>query len=524
MISGANKLSSLPNDVTQLKELILDLQEKQKQQESVIHTLWEEVALLKRLKYVRTSEKWTPEDKQQMVLFNEAEETATTIEGPESSPEQEEIKTYPRRKAGRKPLPADIPREEIIYELPAEERACPCCGNDRLEIGREESEELQFIPAKIIVKKHVRLKYGPCKCEEFQNDETLPVILKAPVPPRLIPGSIASSGLLSYILVSKFCDALPFCRMERIFRRLDIEISRSNMSNWAIKAALACEPLIELMRQKTREGPLINMDETTVQVLKEPGRKPENKSFMWVTVGSDQNRKIVLFNYSQTRREEIPLSLLDGFKGVLQTDGYVGYNRASKEYKLYHVGCLAHARRKFFEAAAITKGEGNADKALKIIQKIYQAEKTLRAEHLDDELFVAERRKQVIPLWQEFHQLLKKWEISIPPKTKLGEAVNYTLNEYKKLVRYLKYVYVTPDNNLAENSIRPFVIGRKNWIFFDTPKGAHASAVLYSLIETAKANQLEPQDYLYHLFEMLPLIELDDQSDMEALLPWNIHI
>lgn len=524
MIDEGNEALSLPNDVAQLKELILNLQEKQKLQESEIITLREEVSLLRKLKYAKSSEKWTAEDKKQMILFNEAEETAVSVDEAELLLEQEEIKTYTRRKAGRKPLPADLPREETIYELSAEERACPCCGNERPEIGREESEELQFIPAKILVKKHIRLKYGPCKCEEFQNREELPVILRAPIPPRIIPGSIASSGLLSYILVSKFCDALPFYRMERIFKRLDIEISRSNMSNWAIKAASACEPLIELMRQKTREGPLINMDETTVQVLKEPSRKPENKSYMWVTVCSDQDRKIVLYNYSQTRREEIPLSLLEGFKGVLQTDGYAGYNKAVKEYSLYHAGCLAHARRKFFEAAAITKGEGNADRALKIIQKIYQAEKTLRTEHLEDEIFVAERRKQVIPLWKQFHKLLKNLEASVPPKTKLGEAVTYTLNEYMKLVRYLKYAFITPDNNLAENSIRPFVIGRKNWIFFDTPRGAHASAVLYSLIETAKANQLEPQDYLYHLFEKIPLISAHEPLFLEAFLPWNIQI
>jgi len=524
MTDKEKKALLLPNDIAQLKELILNLQETQKRQESIIHMLREEVSLLKKLKYARTSEKWTPEDKQQMFLFNEAEETAGPVKETDSSSEQEEIRSYTRRKAGRKPLPADIPREEIVYELSAEERACPCCGAERPEIGREESEELQFIPAKILVKRHVRLKYGPCKCEEFQKDEKLSVILKSPMPPRIIPGSIASSGLLSYILVSKFCDALPFYRMERIFRRLNIEISRSNMSHWAIKAALACEPLIELMRQKTLKGPLINMDETTVQVLKELGRKPENNSYMWVTVGSDQRRKIVLYNYSQTRREEIPLSLLEGFKGVLQTDGYAGYNRAAKEYKLYHVGCLAHARRRFFEAASITKGDSNAHKALTIIQKIYQAEKALRAEHLEDELFVSKRRKQVIPLWKQFRKLLKDLEISVPPKTKLGEAVTYTLKEYSKLVRYLKYAYVTPDNNLAENSIRPFVIGRKNWVFFDTPRGAHASAILYSLIETAKANQLEPQNYLYHLFERLPLIESQDPSSLEALLPWNIKI
>ncbi|RDG28620.1 IS66 family transposase [Oceanispirochaeta sp. M1] len=311
--------------------------------------------------------------------------------------------------------------------------------------------------------------------------------------------------------------------MERIFKRIGLEISRTNMANWSIKAARACEPLIELMRRQTREGPLINMDETTVQVLKEPGRKPVNKSYMWITVGSNEGRKIVLFNYSQTRKDEVALSLLDGFSGILQTDGYAGYNKATREYGLYHVGCLAHARRKFFEAAKATKSGGKANKALKLIQKIYSLEKELRSSNLDDPLFVNRRREQVLPIWQEFHKWLKEMKASIPPKTKLGEAVSYTLNEYQKLVRYLKYAETTPDNNVAENAIRPFVIGRKNWLFCDTPGGAHASAIIYSLCETAKANNVEPQEYLYQLFEKLPTIDSSDLKALGNLLPWNIN-
>lgn len=266
------------------------------------------------------------------------------------------------------------------------------------------------------------------------------------------------------------------------------------------------------------------MDEMTVQILKEPGRKPENKSYMWITVGSNEGRKIVLFNYSQTRKEEVALSLLDGFSGILQTDGYAGYNKATREYGLYHVGCLAHARRKFYEAAKATKSGGKANKALKIIQKIYRVEKELRSSNLDDALFVNRRRKQSLPIWQEFHKWLKEMKASIPPKTKLGEAVSYTLNEYQKLVRYLKHADTTPDNNRAENAIRPFVIGRKNWLFCDTPGGAHASAIIYSLCETAKANNVEPQNYLYQLFEKLPTIDSSDPKALETLLPWNISL
>jgi transposase len=511
--------SSLPDDIDQLKQLILDMQEKQEKQDALIESLKEEILFIKGLKHARKSEKWTAEDKKQMDLFNEMEQIA---EESDQMPEEPSKKNRNGKNGGRKPIPESIPREEVIHDIPEEEKICPHCHSKRPLIGQDESEELRFIPAKVIVKKHIKLKYGPCTCDDFQNDEDIQTIVRAKAPPRIMPGSIASSGILSYILVSKFGDSLPFNRMERIFKRVGLDISRTNMANWSIKAAKACEPLIELMRELSREGPLINMDETTVQVLKEPGRKPENKSYMWITVGSNNEHKTVLFNYSQTRKEEVALSLLNGFSGILQTDGYAGYNKAAKEYKLYHVGCLAHARRKFYEAAKATKSGGKANKALKLIQKIYRIEKELREKDLDQLAFSVSRRKQSIPIWQEFHRWLKEMSASVPPKTKLGEAVTYTLNEYHKLVRYMKDAATTPDNNIAENAIRPFVIGRKNWLFCDSPKGAHASAVIYSLCETAMANKIEPQEYLFQLFEKLPRIDSTDRKALEQLLPWNI--
>jgi len=524
-MAAKGDISSLPNDVEELKRLILDMQQKQAVMETKIQSQDEEIGLLKEevqflraLKYARKSEKWTTEDKTQMLLFNEMEQLEAPV--PEENIEAE--KKSSGRKKGRKPIPDNIPREEVIHELSEEEKCCPHCSCERPVISREETEEFQFIPARLVVNRHICLKYGPCSCDKFKDDEELPEIIKAKAPPRILPGSIASSGLLSYTLTSKFCDGLPFNRMERIFRRVGVEISRTNMANWAIKAAKACEPLVELMRKLTREGPLINMDETTTQVLKEPGRKPENKSYMWVTVGSIQKQKIILFNYSQTRKEEVPLSLLDGFHGILQTDGYAGYNKVVSQYDLWHVGCLAHAKRKFNQATSVSKKKGKAESALTYIRKIYRIEKDLRKQNLDDQDFVIQRRKQVIPVWKEFHKWLRVMEQAVPPKSKLGEAVSYTLNEYRKLVRYMKYACATPDNNIAENAIRPFVIGRKNWLFSDTPKGAYASAVVYSLVETAKANGIEPQEYLYLLFEKLPLIDQKDDSALEGLLPWNI--
>jgi hypothetical protein len=315
--------------------------------------------------------------------------------------------------------------------------------------------------------------------------------------------------------------------MERIFQRNGIDISRTNMANWAIKVAGKCQGLIDLMREKSREGPLINIDETSLQVLKEPNRPPERKSQMWVTVSTKKDEKIVLYNYSQTRKSEVALSLLEGFKGVLQSDDYVGYDQVVREKGLYHVGCLAHVRRKFYDAAKITKSGGLANKAIKIIAKIYRVEKRLRKELeesvITEDEFVQLRRRETIPYWKSLNRWLKETIVAVPPQSTLGKALSHAMHEYPKLVRYLKYSYITPDNNVAERAIRPYVIGRKNWIFADTPRGAHASATLYSLIETAKANHMNPQEYLYRVFEKIPLIEAGDKGGLETLLPWNME-
>jgi len=497
--------TALPDDPEELKALV--------------RTLMERVNILERYIYAKKSEKLTKEDIRQMALFDEAESGSEPEEETDEIEEETVVKVHKREK-GRKSIPSDIPREEVYHNLSQEEKTCPCCGKQRPHMGYESSEELVFIPAQMKAVVHMKEKCGPCGCEAFAESEVSPIVT-AMAPPRLMPGSIASASLLAFILTGKFCDALPFYRHERIFRRIGIEISRTNMCNWTIKAASKCSELIEFMRDKTRNGPLINMDETTVQVLKEQGRESDSKSYMWVTVGNDSGNKIVLYNYSRTRSAQVAESLLEGFTGSLQTDGYAGYNRAAGKYNLWHVGCLAHIRRKFYEAAKATKSGGQANKALKYIKSLYRIEKELRQLELSPEEFVRQRRQQAIPVLKEFRKWLVIKEKTVLPSPSLGKAIKYALSEYVRLVRYLKYNLLTPDNNTAENAIRPFVVGRKNWLFNDTPKGAYASATIYSLVETAKANGVEPMAYLNHIFERLPLVSGKD--DLEMLLPWNIR-
>jgi transposase len=495
--------------------------------EKVNDILKEALRLAKKYQYGRSSEKWTDNDKIHLLLFDEAELEADT---PVS--DEKEIITVPsdtkKSKKGRKPLSEDLPRKIITHELSDVERHCTktdCpkykeCQKLRPIIGKDETEELEFIPAVIQVNHHIRYSYGPIECDDLNEGECLPTIITAPAVKRMIPGSIATPSLLSYVAVSKFSDALPFYRQERLFERIGVNISRQTMSNWIMNVSRKTENFIKLLREKSREGPLLNIDETTLQVLKEPGRPPDSTSYMWVVVGHHGENKIVLYNYYRRRTKQIANYLVEGFSGAIQTDGYAGYNEVGSRKDIWHVGCWAHARRKFHDAYKGSKKGGIAAEGLKYICKLYKIEKTLRKLQLSPEEFVSRRKKAVVPVLRKFKEWLTNQSSVVVPGSLLGKAISYALNEYKKLVRYLKYAYLTPDNNIAERAIRPFTVGRRNWLFNNSPRGAYASATMYSLIETAKANNLEPYHYLEFIFKRLP--EADTTEKLEQLLPWNV--
>lgn len=510
------KYDSLDREYTSLNEKYTTLDEK-------YTSLEDKYKILQRMFFGKKSEKLSPEEESQMHLFNEAEDGADNSDEVivcEAETETIQVKAHPRKKTGRRPLPEDIPREEIIHELPAEERICPCCGKERPVIGEETTEELDIIPARIVVNRHIRKKYGPCECEDFMEEE-IPEVKTARMPPRLIPYSIASSGLIAYVITAKFCDALPFYRQSKIFDRLDIDLSRATLCNWSMMAAEKCKPLIEIMTEEIRSGPLIRMDETTLQVLNEPGREASSKSYMWVAMGYTAREKpLFLYQYHPTRSADVPKEFLEYYKGILQTDGYKGYNLAIVDKDIIHVGCFAHARRYFENALKLNKKSKIAYKGIEYIRKIYSIETELRGKKLSPENFIEKRKRAIIPVLESFLNWLNIQENSVLPQSKAGEAINYTLSEWEKLVRYLDHHLLTPDNNLIENAIRPFVLGRKNWLFSNTPRGAQSSAVLYSLIESAKANGLEPYKYLRCIFERLPVT--DSKEKLRELLPDRI--
>ena len=511
----------LPDDIDSLKILVAEqatnnekllAQKRVSEQENArlnakVLSLQEQLNLALARRYAASSEKLSPD---QIRLFDEAE-----VEAQKESPEDETVTVpeHSRRKRGRKKLPDSLSRIDIVHELAADERRCPHDGGVLAEIGEVTSEQLDIVPAKIQVIRHIR-KQCACKCGQC--------IKTAPLPPQPIPKSLASPGLLAHITVSKYQDALPLYRQETILRRIGVELPRATLANWMIKAGVLVQPVINLLRDRMLAYDIIQMDETPVQVLKEPGKRAQSKSYLWLQRGGPPDQPITLYDYDPGRGAGVPLRLLDGFRGYLQTDGYDGYNAAVVSNGLMHMGCMAHARRKFSDAVKAqgkNRKPGKAQHGLALIQKLYRVEK--QARQLTPQERFDHRQQHAKPILERLRSWLDDSLPQVLPGSTAGKALKYLHNEWDKLTRYLDDGRLEIDNNLAENAIRPFVVGRKNWLFSASVAGVNASANLYSLIETTKGNGLEPYAYLRYLFAELPKAETVEA--IEALLPGNVN-
>ncbi len=481
-----------------------------------IELLEDEIRLLRKALFAPKSEKRQDEDSPQLPLFDMPENLQDDSEDQKDEPVA--VTGHSRKKRGRKPLPTHLDRFEIVTDISEEEKIC-ACGQQLSRIGEEISEKLDIIPAQIRVIRHIRPQYACKGCEGALDDSKSVKI--APVPAQIIPKGLATAGLLAHVLTAKFCDALPFYRQEKQFLRMKIEIPRQTMCNWAMLAAEKCQPLLKLLNAEIRSGPLINGDETTVQVLNEPGRKATNKSYMWVFRGGAPKKPVVIFQYDQSRQGAVANDFLGDYKGIVQTDGYKGYDFLDIKEDVLHVGCWAHARRKFVESesAGSKKNNRRATKALGFIRKLYRLEKQAKADKLEPDDIYALRQQYAVPILAQMKEWLMIRHNKALPSSLLGKAVSYCLNQWQRLANYTKDGHAGIDNNVAENAIRPFVIGRKNWLFSGSPAGARASALIYSLIETAKANALEPYGYLRFLFEHLPTTS---EGKLKTLLPISL--
>jgi transposase len=337
----------------------------------------------------------------------------------------------------------------------------------------------------------------------------------APPPVQLIPKSNSSAGLLAHIAVTKFADAVPLYRQQKIFSRLGIELSRAVMAKWMVQAAQHCAGLINLLREEIRGGPLIGIDESPLQVLNEAGRSNTSKSYMWVYRGGQPDRPSLLYQYYRTRSGRVALEFLDDYHGYIQSDDFAGYDRLDQKPDIVHLGCWAHARRKFVKVVKVRKKHRSkrvnpkslADEALDYIGNLYQVEKEAQRRKLDAVLIYQLRQEKTKPLLDKFKGWLEANQPLTPPKGLLGKAISYTLANWEKLIIYLEDGRLRPDN-------------RKNWLFAGSPDGAVASATFFTLIETAKANGLEPYAYLRHVFQKLPLAQTE--QDLKDLLPQKI--
>jgi transposase len=499
--------NQLPNDIDALKSLVADQTVRNEQLQSQVILLQEQLNLALAKRYAASSEKISPD---QVCMFDEAEADVPAIEDADDNVLF--VPAHKRKKRGRKPLPDNLPRIDVIHDLPESERHCDHDGLLLAEIDEVISEQLDIIPAKIQVIRHIRKKYA-CSCGQC--------IKTAPLPAQPIPRSMASPGLLAHIAVSKYQDALPLYRQETILQRIGVELPRATLANWMVQAGALIQPVINLLRDRLLDHDILQMDETTVQVLNETGKSAQSKSYLWLQRGGPPDQPVVLYDYDPGRGAGVPKRLLADFSGYLQTDGYDGYNAIVAANGLVHVGCMAHARRKFSEAVKAqgkNKKKGKAHQGLILIQKLYRVEK--QARRLAPEDRYARRQQQARPVLDELRSWLDDSLPLVPPTSATGKALHYLRREWGKLIRYLDDGRIEIDNNGAENAIRPFVVGRKNWLFSASVKGVKASANLYSLIETAKANGLEPYAYLRYLFTALPKAETVEV--IETLLPGNV--
>jgi len=493
-----------------ISEKELSLSEKATQLQQKNNYIFRLEELIKQFRHKQFSSSSEKIPANQLSIFNEAEEQLCEedVEGNGSV----SVKGHERKKQARVRIPDNIPREEIVYDLEDAQKTCPHDGTALTCIGSEKHEQFDVIPPQIRALVHTRLKYAcPC-CKQH--------LVTAGKPAQPIEKSIASPGLLAFVATQKYCDALPLYRQTEMFKRIGIELDRSRLAHWMIKCGELVQPLINLLQEQLLARPLVHMDETTVQVLNEPGKAAQSQSYMWIT-GNFTEQPIVLFHYADTRSQTVPLDYLNEDVTALMVDGYDGYQPACDKYTITRLGCWAHARRKFVDAQKLQgKGKtGKADQALAFIQKLYVIEKRIKNKPPDEKYEI--RQQEAKPIIDKLHEWMQKSLPNVPPQTAIGKALHYLNNQWGRLIRYLDNGLYPIDNNLMENAIRPFAIGRKNWMFANSQAGAKASANLYSLIETAKANGLNPYEYLKRIFKELPNAQSVEQ--VENLLPWNSH-
>lgn len=482
--------------------------------------LLEQLRLARKKKFGSSSEQLTDEAYEQLsLMFDEPAAYKQPLEEEPEAEETVEVQAHSRKKrsgSAREILPENAEVEEETHELPEEDRLCPQCGEVMHPIGKEVRETLKIIPAKVILHRDIYVTYGCGNCKK--NDIAVPVV-ETPKEPALIPGSCASAEAVAHIAVQKYVMGSPLYRQEQEWNRQGVMLSRQTMSNWLLRCAddwLA--PIYGALRKLLLARNLLHADETEVQVLHEPGKAPQTQSYMWLyRTGSDAEHPIVLYEYQPGRGKDYPKEFLAGFRGYLQTDGYAGYNSVEGAV---HVGCWAHVRRKFNDALEVS---GKGKKSPTAAQGVAYCTQLFKLEEQWKDLTPEGRQKKRAEQAKPVLDAVLAWSKTrtAAPKSKLGIALNYLKNQWPTLTTYLQDGRIELSNNRAERSIKPFVISRKNFLFANTTNGVQSCAVLFSLIETAKENDLDPCRYLTWVLKEAPKRSCSDPDWAQTLTPQN---
>ena len=495
--------------------------------EQRVSKLEEELALAQLHRFAPRSEKHMDR------VFNEAENAALEADADEGLADIDEtdatelpdtglpeVEKPEGHKRGRKPLPANLPRQRVEYDLADDQKTCPCCSHPLHRMGELVTEQLH-IEVKATVLQNARAKYACRNCE--RTDISTPVII-APMPTQPLPGSIATASTLAFALVHKYVDGTPLYRLAQAFERAGVPVSRGALGHWVIGSSEKhLVRIYDALKQRLLSHDVIHGDETTVQVLKEKDRKATDESYIWAyRSGKDSVEPVVLLEYQPGRGQVHPQTFLGDYRGILMSDGYQAW-RTLKGAK--HVGCMAHARRRFVNAfKAGKKQSGPPAQALKFFDQLYRIERQVRDEKPDDGETQADcirrlRQRHSVPVLDALKEWLDRMAPKVVPDTKLGDAISYTRNQWQYLTRYIEDGRMPIDNNLLERDIRVFATGRKSWLFCDTVDGAKASAVIYSLMLTCRACGVEPFAWLRHVFTELP--QRPDSDNIDDLLPFN---
>lgn len=512
------RIQELESMLSEREDTIKSLQNSIDELNHLVTNLTEIIQQMRKDKYGPSSEKTVVTDGayEQLSLFNEVELEADGVTD-EPIEKISKGKVTPKSKRVRKlQIIKDLPVTEVLCEAPDEALSCPKCHTDLKVLGKEVvREELEYIPAQLRIVKYVRFSYECPKCKHTDH----PYIIKAGVPTSLMNHSLASPSSVAYVIYQKYVNGVPLYRQEKDWERMGILLSRATMANWTIKCSDDyIIPVVNRMKEFLLERDVLHADETPVQVLKEPGKKPQTKSYMWLyRTGNDGEAPIILYDYRPSRSGDNAEEYIKGFNGYLHTDGYSGYNKLTG---VTRCGCWAHLRRKFDEALPIGKASeatgSYAQQGIAWCNKLFSIEKDLADMSPED------RYNKRLELEKPVLEAFWAWLDSFVPLrgSKLAKAVTYARNQKPYLENYLKDGRCAISNNIAENAIRPFVTGRKNWLFADTPKGATSSAAIYSIVETAKANGLDVFAYLEQLLMHMP--DWDHTSEfLDELMPWS---